>query len=124
MKTIKVLPAVMIFAFVLQTNYASAQIRKNESQVIIQTSAQCEKCKYRIEEALSFEAGIKKSDLDLKTKKITVNYNPSKITPEKIRIAISKVGYDADEVKADPKAYEKLPPCCKKPDNPNAKAYK
>jgi hypothetical protein len=31
-----------------------------------------------------------------------------------IQIAISKLGYDADSIPADPKAYEKLNACCKK----------
>ncbi|MBL4654727.1 MAG: hypothetical protein JKY33_02775 [Bacteroidia bacterium] len=39
---------------------------------------------------------------------------PNKITIDNIRNAISKVGYDADEVEADPVAYEKLHGCCKK----------
>jgi hypothetical protein len=26
---------------------------------------------------------------------------------------INKAGYDADETKAEPKAYDKLPECCK-----------
>jgi hypothetical protein len=34
---------------------------------------------------------------------------------EKIRIAITKSGYDADSLKADPKAFKHLPECCKKP---------
>jgi hypothetical protein len=45
-----------------------------------------------------------------------VTYNKGKTSPEKIRKAISKVGYDADNVTADPKAYSKLDACCKKPD--------
>jgi periplasmic mercuric ion binding protein len=53
-------------------------------------------------------------ELDDKAMTIKVTYNPKKITPEKIRVAISKLGYDADDVKADPKAYEALDGCCKK----------
>lgn len=26
---------------------------------------------------------------------------------------VSQLGYDADDIKADPKAYAKLPKCCK-----------
>ncbi len=49
----------------------------------------------------------------MKDTTITVVYNPLKATPEKIETAISKMGYDADEIKADPVAYEKLDECCK-----------
>ena len=34
--------------------------------------------------------------------------------PETIREVISKLGYDADNVKADNDAYNKLDGCCKK----------
>lgn len=71
-------------------------------------------CKDRIEQGLAFEKGIKNSELDLETKIATVTYNPAKTSPVEIRKIISKLGYDADTIPADPKAYEKLPPCCKK----------
>ena len=90
----------------------------------IKTSSQCDECKERIEEALAFEKGVKTSDLDVETKIVTVTYKKSKTSPEKIRKAISKVGYDADDVSADPKAYSKLDACCKKPDDPEAEPHK
>ena len=90
----------------------------------IKTSSQCDECKETIEEALAFEKGVKTADLDVETRIVTVTYKKSKTSPEKIRKAISKVGYDADDVAADPKAYSKLDACCKKPDDPNAAPHK
>jgi len=90
----------------------------------IKTSSQCDMCKERIEEALAFEKGVKTADLDVETKIVTVTYKKSKTSPEKIRKAISKVGYDADDVAADKKAYAKLDACCKKPDDPDAEPHK
>jgi hypothetical protein len=46
-------------------------------------------------------------------------YNPKKTNPEQLKKVISSVGYDADEMLADKKAYDALPPCCKK----DAKAH-
>ena len=89
----------------------------------IQTSAQCGMCKDRIEEYLAFEKGVKRSNLDLNSKIVTVWYKPSRTDQEKIRTAITKIGYDADDLPADRKAYEKLPDCCKKPDDPNHKPH-
>mgnify|MGYP001226873986 CR=1 FL=1 len=83
--------------------------------VKIQTSAICETCKKTLENDLSFEKGVKKSVLDLDTKILTVVYNPEKTNPEKIRVAVTKSGYDADSLPANPKAYKRLPDCCKKP---------
>ena len=45
---------------------------------------------------------------------ITVNYNPKKTDPDKIKKAITQAGYDADDLPADLKAYDKLDACCKK----------
>ena len=86
-------------------------------KIKIKTSSQCDMCKERIEEKLAFEKGVKTFELDLETQIATVSYKKGKTSPEKIRMAISKAGYDADDVAADPKAYSKLPACCKKPDD-------
>ena len=81
--------------------------------VRIKTTSICEQCKERIEIDLSFEKGIKSSNLNLKTKIVTVVYNSKKTDEQKIRTAITKIGYDADTLKADPKSFRKLPDCCK-----------
>jgi periplasmic mercuric ion binding protein len=88
--------------------------KKKIDEVKIKTSAVCGMCKDKIEKNLIFEKGVKDVSLDLKTKIVTVEYRTNKTDPDKIRTAISKLGYDADQVPADPKAYEKLPGCCKK----------
>jgi len=92
-------------------------------EIKIKTSSQCEMCKERIEEALAFEKGIKDSDVNVEKQIVKVNYKKSKTSPEKIRKAISKAGYDADDIIADPKAYGKLPACCKKPEDPDHEGH-
>ena len=87
---------------------------KKSETIVIQTSAQCGTCKTAIEKALKNTPGVKKATLDLDTKKVTVKYNPSKITPDQIRKALTAVGYDADQLPAKPAAYNALPACCKK----------
>jgi copper chaperone CopZ len=83
-------------------------------EIKIKTSAVCGMCKDRIEQGLAFEKGIKDVSLDVDTKIATVKYNPGKTNPDEIRNLISKLGYDADSIPADQKAYDKLPACCKK----------
>jgi len=117
MKTISILFSVLLLSAGLNAQGGKFEVVK------IKTSSQCEDCKARIEEALAFEKGVKKSELDLETHIVTVSYKIGKTSPEKIRKAISKAGYDADDVKADPKAYGKLPACCKKPDDPDAEPH-
>jgi copper chaperone CopZ len=95
--------------------FAGLSVRDDkEKEVKIKTSAICSMCKARIERNLSFEKGVKEADLDVKTKVVTIKYNPSKTDVTKLKANISKTGYDAEEVAADPAGYAKLPSCCKK----------
>ena len=111
-KTAFIYMAMLLFLFT-GTTYAQ---KSTKNEVIkIKTSSQCGMCKDRIETALAYEKGVVKSDLNVETKVLTVTYKPAKITPEKIRELVTKVGYDADNVPADKVAYSKLPACCKVP---------
>src|SRR6516162_7548445 len=91
------LMSVVAALITLVSSTANAQENKKTAEIQIKTSAVCDMCKETIEKHLSFEKGIKKTDLDTKTKILTVVYNPNKITPEQIRAAVSKAGYDADD---------------------------
>ncbi len=68
----------------------------------------------RVQTGLSTVAGISAVVIDEKAMTITVTYDSSVTSPEAIRTAISQLGLDADDVKADPEAYAKLDGCCKK----------
>jgi periplasmic mercuric ion binding protein len=87
-------------------------------EIKIKTSAVCDMCKETLEKAMAYEKGVKSSNLDVESAVITVNYNAAKTNPDKIRKAISEAGYDADDVKANEKAYSKLNACCKKDAHP------
>lgn len=114
-KMISLLLTVMLFSTgIIAQESSPAKV----AELKVKTSAQCGQCKDRLERAMAFEKGIVSSDLNLEDKVFTVRYKPSKTTPEKIRKAISDTGYDADDIVANTKAYDKLPPCCKKPDDP------
>jgi periplasmic mercuric ion binding protein len=116
MKKMKTLLLTIIFFSGLMA-WSQEETNKNpakEGEVKIKTSAQCEICKNRIEKDMAFEKGVKAVDLDLETKILTVTYNEKKTDREKLQNAVTKIGYDADDKEADPKAYAKLPECCKK----------
>jgi periplasmic mercuric ion binding protein len=103
----------MFMVFVLGSSVCFGQQKKIDT-VAIKTSAVCGMCKDRIESALAFEKGVKSSTLDVDTKVATIIYNPVKTSPGKLRIVLSKLGYDADTIPANQAAYNKLPACCKK----------
>ncbi|MDW3192807.1 MAG: heavy metal-associated domain-containing protein [Cytophagales bacterium] len=97
---------------ILLSGTALAQENKTQKAEIL-TSAICEMCKETIEYELTFTKGIKFVELDTDSKIVTVEFNPKKISVEDIRKGISGVGYNADSVKRDPKAYTNLPFCCR-----------
>ena len=94
----------------------SAQDAKT-AELEILTSAQCSMCKETIEKAMAFEKGVIKAALVVETKILKVTYKTAKTNPETIRKAVSAVGYDADDVAANPEAYNTLSDCCKKPED-------
>ena len=110
-RNILVLLAFTVFAFTL------LNAEENAKTVKIKTSAQCGMCKEKIENHLSEQDGIIKAVLEVETAECTVEYDSTQITLDDIRKEISSVGYDADEIKANKRAYKKLPKCCKKPED-------
>lgn len=116
MKTLKAILMTAALLIGMAANAQDAEQKKDKSvnKIEIQTSAQCEMCKERLEKDLAYEKGVKFVELDLETKVLTVKYKADKTDADKLRKAVSKIGYDADDVEADPEAYAKLPACCQK----------
>jgi len=70
-------------------------------------------CDERITKAVKAAPGVLDIKVDIRNKIAKVKFDSQKISLNKIRHIISEAGYDADDVKRDGKAFEKLPPCCK-----------
>ena len=102
----KLLLSLLVFTLAFA---AQAQVKN----IGIQTSAVCEMCKDRLEKDLTFEKGVKSVNLDLETKVLNIAYIDGKTNPDLLRKRVTLVGYDADSLKRDPAAYEKLDVCCK-----------
>lgn len=98
-----------------------SQKKKTVETAVIKTIIYCDHCKIcescggKILKDLYNVEGVKTTDVDPKANTIKVVYDTRKITVEQIRTKISQLGFDADEVKADPAAVAKLDDCCKKP---------
>jgi copper chaperone CopZ len=88
-----------------------------ETATIKTPTVQCEDCKKRIEGYVSREEGVQKVVVDYKKKITKVTYVVDRTTYENVKTAIANCGYDADDVTANPEAYNKLPTCCKKPED-------
>ena len=103
-----------LFYLLLMLTFPLAVNAQENDTITIHTSAQCGACKMKIEHDMAYVKGVKLAVLNLETKNLIIVYNPEKTNPEKLRLALTKTGYDADSVIADPKAYEELLQCCKK----------
>jgi copper chaperone CopZ len=110
----------LAFTVFLCSNAVSAQEKKTIQTATIKTAIYCDHCKAcetcgpKFNQSLLKEKGVQMVVLHDKAMTIKVTYNSKKTDLQKIRLAISKLGYDADEVKADAVAYESLDGCCKK----------
>ena len=107
----------LFIVFLLMAGVSSFAQSEKESKyetVTIKTSAVCQQCKDRLEHDMAFEKGVKSVVLDLETKELTVTFKRGKNSKENLKKAVTKIGYDADELIAEQKAYDNLPECCKK----------
>ncbi len=86
---------------------------KVENIVVNTPTIQCGMCQKTIEIGLGKISGISGSKVDLETKTTAVTFNPEKTNLVTIEKTISELGYQANEIKADDKAYKDLPACCK-----------
>ena len=99
----------------LMTILTMGSYAQKEQKIVIKTNAalNCQKCADRFSENVPFFKGVKTYTYDAKTATLTINYDANKTNPDQLRKEISMLGYNADNVQADPKAREKLPACCK-----------
>ena len=86
---------------------------KGEQTVTIQTNGVCQKCADKFKENVPYFKGVKSYTYDMKTAKLTINYDAKRTNPDQLRQEVSKLGYNADNVKADQAARAKLPACCR-----------
>src|SRR5438067_2833805 len=101
----------------LMVSHADAFAQKSRDPVSDDTSVSfkvygvCEQCKHRIEEALKVK-GVKSAEWNIDTKILSLVYDPSHISLERIQKKIISAGHDTYEKKANDAVYNALPSCC------------
>ncbi|WP_306567931.1 heavy-metal-associated domain-containing protein [Flavobacterium lindanitolerans] len=111
--------SILLF-FMLFAVASFGQEGKKNQKAVIKTSIHCDHCKECETCGSKFQSnmlkikGVRMYELDEKNSTLTVYYNATKTDLQTIKTAISKLGYDADDIKADTVAYESLDNCCKK----------
>ena len=89
-------------------------VMAGDKELTFKSSINCDMCKEKIEKDLVLTKGVKKVNVDVYKKEIKVTFNAEKTTEAKLKKAISKIGYDSDEVVANKKAHDHLAKCCQK----------
>ena len=110
----------LIFSIILLVSVvlnSSAQTKSLQTVKISTPTVQCGSCKNKIETYLKRYNGITSVNVNYKKKETIVKYVTDRINEEEIKAAIANAGYDANDVLANPDSYNRLPQCCKKPED-------
>ena len=84
-----------------------------ETTKIMAKTIVCGTCAKTIQKAVYAVEGVKEVNVDVQEKTVEVKFVPAQTNLETIEMAISDAGYDANNKKRNPGAYEKLQACCK-----------
>ena len=103
---------IVMTAFFISSISSFAQQKVVLKKVIKTPNVQYEACKTRIENHLIHEDGISSVKADYKKHTVTVVWYTDRTNIENIKTALANMGYDADDVTADPGAYKRLPVTC------------
>ena len=110
--------SVFLFLFaIVFTVTINAQQKAVVTVKISIPTIQGQPCKERLEQFLKYEEGVTRAVVDIRKKIITVTYHTERTTIENIKTEIANQGFDADDIKANPESYNKLPTACKKPED-------
>lgn len=86
---------------------------QKDSTVIFKVSGACDAfCKPRIEAAAQGR-GVQAATWSAQTGMLTLRYDPSKTSIQKVQQRILDVGHDLEDKKADDAVYNALPKCCR-----------
>jgi copper chaperone CopZ len=108
----KIFLITLIFAGLVSQPLKAQKTNDKTAELTISTSAVCHMCVNTIEKSFAFEKGVKSSKVNLENNTVTVVYRTDKTTADEVKVALTKYGYQADDLPADQKAYEKLHECC------------
>ncbi|MES2004873.1 MAG: hypothetical protein V4450_10160 [Bacteroidota bacterium] len=99
---------------------AQAQQPKPEWVTIKSANLKCWECKEKLDKYLlmenkaNMESGMMVWKINLLQGEIKVQFLPDRTNAAAIKAALNNAGFDADSDKAEPEAYQKLPPICKR----------
>lgn len=106
---------IAFFSLVAVSGTPEIYAQKPAKVVISIPGAQDEACKTRIENYLKREYGVTSSNVNYRRNTVTIQYLTDRTNAENLKTALANLGYDADDVKANPESYKRLPKTCQHP---------
>ena len=105
---------IIIYLFLFNCFNAIGQNNNTQKDTLVtfEVSGNCEMCKARIEDAAKGK-GVKSAVWDVRTKMLTLNFNPSITTSYKVQDRIADAGHDTRLIKSAGITYSALPDCCR-----------
>ncbi|CEJ68198.1 TonB dependent receptor [Chryseobacterium oranimense G311] len=110
-ETYKSLPGCCHYERDLQPSAAEAHQHHSKKENEFYVKGNCASCKARIEKTAK-EAGADSAEWSAETQTVTLNFDPSKSSSDKILKAIADAGHDNEKYKASDAVYKGLPACC------------
>jgi len=110
----------LLFATLFLAITVNAQMDKQQWVTIKSANLKCWECKERLEKYLvvankaNMESGMIQWKINLLQGEIKVQFWPDRTDESTIRATLNNAGFDADTELAEPEAYKKLPPICKR----------
>lgn len=102
----------LLLLLVAVRSYAQDADHSKFASLDIRSNAVCDMCETTIETEMLYVKGVQAVKVDLDSNIIHVDYKPNKTNPDKLRQAVAKLGYMADDIMPDAEARKALPDCC------------
>ncbi len=103
------LPLIILSCFKPAQDKTRAEVTTIKAGTLV-----CSSCVTAVTKAVKAVDGVTDVQVDLNAKTVKVSFEPGRTSVPAIEDAITAAGYDANNKKRDPAAYENLPECCKK----------
>lgn len=127
MKTFRIVTGILAVVFVVVLHVSCTSYSKNTREVLNENSksvskpykkgmftvyVKCQQSAFNVQKMLHEQEGVIKADCNLNTMVATVEYDSTKTDLQKLIKVVADGGYDAGELKANPKAKHLTPFCC------------
>ena len=103
---------ILIILLALPLGMVAQDNQKKNAKAEFTVKGNCDACEKRIEKAAFSIKGVKSAEWDIPSNKISLIYNPKKVTLEAIHASIASQGHDTSEAQAKKEDYNELPKCC------------